>query len=307
MSEDENYLANMLAAADDTYSGIPPEVWLQIDEIAKNLPEYGPRKMRKTGPGAEFYDAREYRPGVDDLRMVNAKLSARHGRKVVVEYQAENRQPVFFWRKGEGTTTARYDKDRWTKKEYLEIAFLAAAKAIASKEDLIGVLDGGRLSRGSSGVGNMASKFFDVNIITGKLPTIGTKIPFGSTVILGSDFFAKPEERADLEDALFQLRSMGANGRLCMVVDPVELDFDEFKGHVRFNGTEGEVSYVSEKAEALKKEFNDKMNKYVEWVEELAQSNGYEFILQRTDRPPLDLVLKVFGINPEAPAPRLGL
>lgn len=307
MSADENNLIKILAAADDTYANIPPEAILLIDEIANDLPEYGPRKMRKKGPGSEFYDAREFREGFDERRMINAKLSARHMRDIVVELQAENRQPVFFWRKGYGTTTVEYDQSRWNKKQYLEVAFLAAAKAIAYREDMIGVLDGEGTYRGASGVGSVVSQFYDVNIITGNLPIIGRKIPVGSTVILGSDFFARPDEQDAMVDALDQLTGLGVNGRLCMVLDPAEIDFDQFKGHVRFNGKEGEAAYISEKAEALKREFNTKMNNYIEWVKDLAQSNGYEFILQRTDEPPLNLVLKIFGINPEGPAPSLKL
>lgn len=300
-------LAKILALSDETYANIPPEVLLAVDEITKNLPEFGPRKLREKGPGAEFYEARPYREGFDDPRMVNARLSARHGRPIVAEKQAENRQPVFFWRKGHGTTEVVYEGSEFTKKQYMEIALLACAKKIVSKEDMIGVLDGDKTFGGASAVGSVASQFFDVNVIKGNMPVIGRKVPVGSTVILMSDFFAHPAEQAEMARAVDQLRGLGVNGRICMVLDPAEIDFDPFKGHVRFNGKEGEKSYVSEKAEALKQEFNAKMNKYIEWVENLAQSNGYEFILQRTDKPPLELVLKIFGIDPESPAPKLQL
>lgn len=300
-------IVDILAKADETYAAIPHDAKLALEKVVSGMPEFGPRKLRQKGPGYEFYEARPFREGVDDPRMLSARLSARHGRRIAVERQAEKRQPVFLWRKGYGSTTISYDPSRWTKKNYMEIALLACAMSITKNEDMIGALEGEKTFRSGSAATKIASQFYDVNVIPGNMPVINRKVPVDSTAILMSDFFARPEEQAEMEKAFDDLAGRGINGTVCMVVDPAEVDFDIFKGHTRFHGKQGEKVYDAKKADALRPEFNKAVNKYIDWVENLARSNGYNFILQRTDEDPRDLVLKIFGVSPEGPAPALKL
>ena len=86
-----------------------------------------------------------------------------------------------------------------------------------------------------------------------------------------------------------------------MVLDPLEIDFDEFEGHIRFRHPESGREYISEKAESLRHEFNEKINNYIDWIQNLAHSNGFKFVLHRTDEAPIDLVLKIFDDPAVAP------
>lgn len=302
-------LTKLLGAADETYAALPPKVLLEIEEVAKSMPEYGPRRLFRTGPGTEVYDTRAFREG-DDRRTINARLSARRGYEIVTERQAENRQPVFLWRKGTGSTTVKYEPsnpERLTKKEYLDVVMLASAMSVTSAEDRVGVLDHGGLYTGPAGVLNVTNQFFDVNIVTGNLPVIGRQLPVGSTVILGSDFFDAPDNQARLADALQAIKSLGVNGVICMVIDPEEADFT-FQGHTRFKGLQGELDYQAGKSEALQESFKREMHRHIKWVENVANTLGYKFILQRTDTKPADLALKIFGMAPDSHGftPQLG-
>lgn len=296
----EDRLIKTLRMVDETYAGIPSDILFQVDDVARSLIDLGPRRLPQKGSGTDYYDARPYRVG-DDPRYISARLSRRLGRSMLVERQDETPQPIFIWRKGSGTTTVKYDPKRLSKKEYLDVAFLALGKALANSEDKIGVIDAQGLYSGTTAAGRILPQFMQVNIVTGSVPVIARRIPAGSTVILGSDFFVGADKQDELASAIGQLAGMGANGHICMVIDPVELDFNKYKGHIRFHGKEGEPAYVSKKSEALRNEFNNKMNRHIEWVRDLAQSHGFKFTLQRTDSQPLDLVLKLYGLNPGKP------
>lgn len=289
---------------DETYANIPREITFQRDELARRLPEFGELLKPHKGPGSQYQDARPFRPGVDDPRMINHKMSARRGEPIFMEMQAEHRQPHFFWRKGTGTMTIRYAEDRPTKKELLDIAFGAAAKNLAATDNLVGVLDSRGLYNGTAGGNKIINHFLNANVITGSSPTVGQALPFGSTVILGSDFLADADERKSLVESIAQLSGMGLNGRVCMVLDPVEIDFSAFEGHIRFTNPENGRQYTSEESSALRHEFNQKMNNYIDEARNMAHSNGFKFILHRTDEPPIDLILKIFDDPTFAPGMR---
>lgn len=302
----DDRLVKTLEMVDETYSGIPPDAILLMGEIARFLNDLGKHKLPQKGQGTDYYDARPYRHG-DDPRLISGRISRRLGKSMVVERQDETRQPTFIWRKGNGSTTIHYDKGRLSKKEYLDVAFLALAKSLATGDDKVGVLDGHGLYSGGSATGRVAAQFFGVNIITGNVPLIGRKIPLNSNVILGSDFFAKAEDQEEIIRAVGQLAERGVNGHICMVIDPVELDLRNVTGNKRFIGREGQTPFTKNKVQSIAPRFNEMMNKHIEWVRQLAHSNGFKFTLQRMDTEPLDLVLKIYGLNPGNPAPELHL
>ena len=300
-------MIDILAKADETYSILPAGAQLEIERIAKRMPDFGQRQLRRAGIGSEPYDFREYREGLDDPRLVSAKLSMRHEHLIVGERQAETRHPTILWRKGRGTTAVRYSPNRYTKKEFLDIAFLAYAKAAAKGEDSVGVLGTSSSYSGHAAMPKVASKLMDVNFITGDFPVVRNKIPPGSTVILGSDFLlSTEEEQIQMIEALKHFQRIGVDGRICMVLDPVERDLGQLKGFVQFNDIAGDLPLPVEKVEAIKEAYAEKINKYIDWFAKLTHSMGYKFIIESTASQPVDLVLKMLRPAAGAPAPLHG-
>ena len=85
-------LHQLLSGVDDTYASLPLNLRLQIERVSQGLSELGPRKLGRRGPGTEFYESRDFRRGVDEPRAINARLSARAGKPIVVEREAEMRR-----------------------------------------------------------------------------------------------------------------------------------------------------------------------------------------------------------------------
>lgn len=295
-------LGDVLADADKTFSKLPERMRLEIEKISKGMAEFGPRKLNRHGLGTEFFEAREFRPGIDERKNVNARMSAKAQKDIVIEKQAEIRQHFYLWRKGFGSMDFSSDPDLWTKKEAAEIMLLAFAKHLAKNEEMIGVLDRKGIYRGGKASGNIAEHLQDVNIITGDLPAINRKLPMNSTVVLFSDFYSKPK---DIVNALDQLTGQGLRGFMVMTLDPQELEFNAYSGHTKFRGLEGEGAHAFKQAQSLRHGYLEKIGKRIEWLQGLAYHKGYEFIIQRTDKPLHHALLQIYGVNPKTPAHRM--
>lgn len=292
-----DHFFTLLAGVDSTYSQIPMNMRLEIDHISQGLSEFGPRRLHRRGQGTEFFESRDFRSDVDDARRINARLSARAGRSVVVEKEAEIRQHFYLWRDSSGSMDYKSDQARFTKKQSSEIMLLAFAKHLAKNEELIGVLDGRGVYRGGKASENLAAQLMNVTIISGDMPNVTRKLPRNSTVVLFGDFLMKPD---DLVAQLGSMTGMGLNGFMVMVLDPQELDF-KFKGHVEFNGLEGEGKKAFKKAETMQAMYQEKMQAHIQMLREICVAKGFRFILQRTDEPLHHGLLSIYGLSIQPP------
>ena len=289
-------LNRILSDADQTYVKLPDRLKLQVEELVRGLAQYGSRKIPRKGIGMEFLEPRDYHPDKDEVKDINSRMSARAGKNIVLEHESEIRQHFYLWRKGSETMDFSSNPEKLsTKREAAEVMLLAFAKHLARNEELIGVLDGKGTYTGGRAPGNLAYHLQDVNIITGDVPDLHRNLPKNSTVVLFSEFFDDADE---LVNSLNRLTGQGLRGYMVMTLDPQELEFDQYKGHTEFKGLRGEASKKFGKAEALRDEYQYRMNQYIDWVEKLAIKKGYKFIIQRTDRPLSDALLQIYGLRP---------
>ena len=300
-------LYGLLANADATYAMLPQNLRLEIEKISKGLSEFGPRKLRRPGIGTEFFEARQYRPGVDN-KQPNAKLSARAGKPIVVENEAEIRQHFYLWRDPSPSTNYSSRRDLFTVKQAEEVMLLAFAKHLARNEEMIGILDRDGQYRGGKAPEWLGQQLLgaDVSIVTGDMPRVARPLPRNSTVVLFSDFLMNPDE---LVKGLDSLNGIGLRGFLVMVLDPEEIEFKNFKGHIEFKGLEGEGTTAFKKAESVRAAYQTAMTERIAWVKRLADAKGFQFILQRTDEPLHKGILAIYGLSHQAtehkPAPGL--
>ena len=291
-------LYNLLAGADETYRKIPQNMKMEIEKISQGLTEFGPRKLHRRGPGTEFFESRDFRPGVDEPKRINARLSGRAGKPVVIEKEAEIRQHFYLWRDASGSMDYASEGLRYTKKQAAEVMLLAFAKHLARNEEMIGVLDRKGAWRGGKASEALAHRLMDVNIMTGDMPAVERKLPRHSTVALFSDFLVDPQT---VLKTLDRITGMELKGFLVMVLDPQEINFD-FRGYVEFEGLEGEEKQRFKKVESLKTAYQEKMRAHIAEVQRLCALKGFRFILQRTDRPLHNALLAIYGLSSRAPA-----
>lgn len=294
----------LLARADETYGRLPPALRLEIDRISRGLPEHGPRKLRRHGPGTEFFESRPWRLG-DDPRRINARLSARAGKNMVAEKEAEIRQRFYLWRDSSPSMTYSSAPGALpSKKEAAEIMLLAFAKHLAKNEESVGILDGGGVFRGGRAAERLAGSLAEVTVVTGPLPATllpgpGRRLPDNSVAVLFSDFMTDGEE---LLKGIAGLSGQNLQGFLVMVLDPQETDF-AFSGAVEFEGMEGEGRLAFGKTQDLRTAYREKLAAHIGRLRETAAARGFKFILQRTDRPLHAGLLAIYGLAPQDAAP----
>jgi uncharacterized protein (DUF58 family) len=285
---------DLLAGADKTYAKLPTNLRLEIEKVSLGLTEFGPRKLGKFGPGTEFYETRDFRPEMDEPRKIHARLSARAGKPMVVEKEAEIRQHFYLWRDASGSMNYNSRDDLFSKKQSSEIMLLALAKHLSKNEELIGVLDGEGVYRGSNSTEWLVPQLVDVTVITGDMPLASRKLPQNSTVVLFSDFMFDTET---LIKGLEHLSGDNLRGFMVMVLDPQELEF-EFRGHTKFKGLEGEASETFKRAESLRAEYIKKIHEHIDKVERICTAKGFDFVLQRTDKPLHEAIMSMYGLRP---------
>ena len=274
-------LYRLLAGVDETYGQIPTNVKLEIDKVAQGLAEYGPRKLRRRGPGMEFFESREFQPSMDDPRRINARLSARAGKDMVVENEAEIRQHVYLWRDATPSMNYTSGKIDLTKKQSAEVMLLAFAKHLARNEEMIGILDAKGTYRGGNASAALTRQLTNVAIMTGEMPVMQRRLPRNSTIVLFSDFLMKPQT---IDETLHHISGQDLGGYLVMVLDAQEIDF-QFKGHVEFQGLEGEGKQKFAKAQTMRSAYQQKMKEHIDEIQALCQSRRFQLIIQRTDEP----------------------
>lgn len=299
MAEAKNVdnLDTVLSRADHTYSKLPQRLRLQVEELVRGLAQYGPRKLNRKGAGMEFIEARDFHPDKDEVKDINWRMSARAGKNIVVEKEAEVRQHFYLWRKGGGSANySSNPKVLPTVKEATEVMLLAFAKHLARNDELIGVMDRKGTYTGGRVPGNVAHHLQDVNILTGDVPNLHRKLPRNSTVVLFSDFLE--DDPSSLVDALDNLQGQGLRGFMVMTLDPEVLEFKKHKGHLEFQDMRnGGITKEFSKAESLQNEYVHRIGQYVNWVQKLARNAGYKFILQRTDQPLSNALLQIYGLK----------
>jgi len=288
-------LFNLLAHADDTYDNLPTNIRLDIENIAQSLPEYGPRLLSRRGIGTEFFESRDFRPDTDDPHKINARLSGRAGRPIMVEKQAEISQHVYMWRDPSESMNYASTHAPYSKKQAAEIMLLALTKHLSKNDERIGIIDTGKAFKGGKAAELVSSNMIETtNVITGHMmPVLPDKIPPQSTAILFSDFMMEPRE---IEDNLNHLSNHGLRGFFMIVLDPQELDFN-FKGHIEFQGMEGEASTVFKRTESMQDQYREAMRTHIDWLREACAKRGFQLIIQRTDEPLHEGLLSVYGLN----------
>jgi uncharacterized protein (DUF58 family) len=289
---------NILNGVDKTYSNLPLRMKMDIERISSSMTQFGPRRMRRAGLGSEFFESRDYRPGVDEIRKIHARLSGRAGRPIVVEKEAEVPHNFFLWRDATSSMNYSSNPENYTKKQASEVMLLAFAKHLARNEEQIGIIDAQGVFRGARVTQSLANQLLGVSVMAGDMPVIARRLPENSTAVLFSDFLV---EQDALVQSLGQLNGLGLNGFMVMVLDPQEIDF-KFKGHTEFKGMEGEGTKAFKKAESMRIAYHEKMRQHIDGIEKICRSKGFRFIIQRTDQPLHNGLLAIYGLTPNAPA-----
>lgn len=286
-----------MSRADDVFDLLPIRLQMEVDRISLGLPEYGPRKLMRKGPGMDFFEAREFMPDLDDPRKINARLSARMDTPMVIDKEAEIRQHFYLWRDSSPSMEFASHDAPYSKKEAAEIMMLALAKHLAKNEEMIGILDRPGSYRGGHASDIMAEHLADHTVLSADMPFVERELPKHSNAILFSDFMTDPEV---IREGLSHLEGIDLKGALVFVLDPLEIEF-AYEGHIEFEGAEGEGEMKFKKAETKKDQFQEALADHINKIKEIAAEKNFEVIVQRTDEPLENALYILYGLDNHKP------
>jgi len=264
--------------AERATAGLPP-LLLAAERVAATVAQ-GVHGRRRVGPGETFWQYREYTHS-DPASSIDWRRSARSDRLFVRQTEWEAAQSVWLWRDGSPSMAWRSRDTLPTKRERAELLVLALMSLMIRAGERVSLLGTGTAPSADRGTLARMALLLERGGHTGDLPAT-RGVPRHGQVVLVGDFLAEPEAVLERVRA-FAGRAVG--GQLVQVLDPAEEDLP-YRGRVRFQGLEGEGSWLAPRAEALRSAYDTRMAAHREGLTAAAQRVGWQFTRHRTDRPP---------------------
>lgn len=184
----------------------------------------GERPTRARGAGLDFAEHRPYRPG-DDIRTLDAAVTARTGQPVVREYVVTGQLPVLVvLDAGPGM---RLHPRKWRLAQGLAAALAFTALSGGDRVQVVTAAETTRASGWLQGVNRAAHLLGFLGAVRpgarGSLPSAlahpATRAPRGTLTVLVSDFLHE-----QVPGALAGLPARGQEVLAAQVLDPLELD-----------------------------------------------------------------------------------
>lgn len=298
-------LSELLPLVDETFSHIPRQLKLQIDELSRRLPQSGLRLARRPGDGTDPFGLRPFEEGRDPSNRISARHSARFGedQQVVIDRELEIKQFHYQWRDpmmgadprmgGDLHAGFRSRNDLLTDKQAAEISMLIWAKKLSAHGDAASIIAGDTVHRFGRNAGQIAGRLSEVAIMAESLPN-SRKMRYGSRATLWGKFYDDERTAQMLES----LSARGIRGYLIRVQDPCEIDFN-FPDNTELAGLHGETSpdgqtrKIFSDAASMRQKWKDVLFQNSKDLENLCHAHGFKLLIQRTDEPLQNSMLRM--------------
>ncbi len=188
------------------------------------LNEYGVKKIRRLGHTMEFEQIKKYITG-DDIRSINWKATAKHGKLMVNQYQDEKSQPIYSI-----IDTGRVMRMPFEGLKLLDYAInsaLAFSNIAIMKDDKAGILDFGKKVNNFLPASKLKTQMLKINEALYNIDTdfldsdfgylysyIKHKIPHRSLLIIYTNF----EHRSSLKRQLRYIKSLSRKHPVVVVI-----------------------------------------------------------------------------------------
>jgi len=268
-----------------------PPLMVEAQRIAETVAQ-GWHGRRRVGPGESFWQFRPYMWG-DRPQAIDWRTSAKGDTIYVREMEWEAAATVYLWRDRSASMTWRSNRELPTKRERADLLLLALASLLLRGGERVALLAPGERPRlGRSALPmlaeHVAHQAQETPAASDPLPA-GMLLPRHARVVLIGDFLTPLPE---LEAKLRQLARNGLDGQMLLLLDPAEVSLP-YRGRVRFEGLEGEASWLAPRAENLHEAYGARLKEHVAGLSDIARALGWRLQRHQTDQsavaPLLDL------------------
>jgi len=281
----------------------PPPLRQRAEQLAATLPPLlvaaervaatvaqGVHGRRRIGQGETFWQFREYDYG-DQPQSIDWRQSAKSDRVFVREMEWEAAQSVWIWRDTSASMAWR-SADRYPlKRERADLLTLALAAMLLRSGERVALLGSGvGPSSGRTALTRMAAAIERQDEDSAGLPIV-RPLPRNAQVILMGDFLAP----LDAVDQIVRgYAEAGIKGFLLQILDPAEetLPYD---GRVRFDGTEGEESWLLSRVESVRRDYAARLQVHRDGLRAIARTANWIFDSHHTDQPAQSALLALYA------------
>lgn len=280
-------------------AGLPP-LMLAAERVADTVVQ-GLHGRRRVGSGESFWQFRPYIAG-DRPQAIDWRTSAKGDQVFVREMEWAAAATAYLWRDASPSMDWRSERRLPTKRERAELLLLALASLLLRAGERVALLAPGERPRvGRHALSGLAERLPRDHRAAGA--ESGAALPPGlplarfAKVVLIGDFLSP---LSDVEARLRQIAGRGVGGQLVMLLDPAETALP-FEGRVRFEGLEGEGSWLAPRVESLRADYRHRMEAHAAGLADIARGLGWRFQRHLTDQPASQALLSLYMAL--APAP----
>ena len=279
--------AGLRQQAEQLAATLPP-LLVAAERVAATVAQ-GVHGRRRVGLGESFWQFRQYQPG-DEVRAIDWRASAKSERVFVREHEWEAAQSVWLWRDCSPSMHYASAAAPTEKVDRATLLTLALAALLLQGGEFVGLLGVDRVP--TSGRGALTRLAASLHNPIGERPSLprAERLPRYVRVVLIGDFLSP---LADIEKTLRHYAGGAIDGHLLHLLDPAEEDLP-FSGRTRFEGLEGEGSYLVSRAETLRQAYGARLAAHHEDLLTLSRGVGWTLARHRTDRPPETALLALY-------------
>lgn len=266
-----------------------PPLLVQAERVAATVAQ-GVHGRRRVGSGDSFWQFRAYVPG-DPVTRIDWRETAKSERAYVRENEWEAAQSVWLWHDLSPSMNWRSERGLPTKRDRAALLLLALAALLVRGGERVALVGAGLPpAHGRAVLDRLALTMERAGETVGLPPVI--PLPRHASIVLIGDFLMPLDEAHDL---LAGYAVSGVRGHLLQVLDPAEESLP-FDGRVRFEGMEREGNLLIARVEAVREQYQARLAAHQAGLAALARSHGWSLGLHRTDRPPHQALLALYGV-----------
>jgi len=281
--------ADALAAAGEGLAASFPGLMAQAERVAQTVAQ-GVHGRRRPGQGDSFWQYRNFDQG-DSSLSVDWRRSARSDTLYVRETEWEAAQSVYLWADRSASMRYASGRGRPTKAERAALIAMAAGFLLDHAGERFALMDGAM----RPGIGRPALARLAEGLARAPDPAepglpLSQALPRHAQAIWIGDFL---EPLDGLAARLGPLSERQVHGILVQVLDPAEESLP-FAGRVRFDGMEGEGSYLATRVEALRTPYRAALAAHKKGLGEITRRAGWLHLIHRTDTGPEQALMALF-------------
>ncbi|MEE8189059.1 MAG: DUF58 domain-containing protein [Kiloniellales bacterium] len=279
----------------ETLAATLPPLLVAAERVASTVAQ-GVHGRRRVGQGETFWQFRDYDYG-DQPQSIDWRQSAKSDRVFVRQMEWEAAQSVWIWRDTSGSMDWRSSETLPHKRERADLLALALAGLLLRGGEHIALLGSGlRPVGGRTALGRLSAQMERQDDSGPDLPPV-VPLPRNAQVVFIGDFLAPLDQ---VDRMVRGYGEAGLSGFMLQVLDPAEESLP-YGGRVRFEGLEGEDSWLLSRVESIRGDYKSRLRAQRAGLQAIARNAHWNFAVHHTDRPPQAALLTLYTALAQIP------